>query len=255
MASRRADDHQSQRIVVFGATSAIAEALQRLWAKRGDELFLVARNGARLEEIASDLRVRGARRVETFVQDLGDLAGHEALIARINTAAERIDVVFIAHGLLGDQARAERDFAHAQDILATNLTSPASLISCLAPRLEAQRHGTIAVLGSVAGDRGRATNFTYAAAKAGIAAFASGLRQRLAASNVHVVLIKPGPIQTPMTAHLEPSLLWSTPAAIAPGILRAIERGSAVAHAPWWWGPIMLIVRNLPERIFWRIKA
>lgn len=237
------------RVLVLGATSAIAQQVARAYAERGAALFLVARNAERLGAVADDLRVRGAQ-VETAVADLDDPAGHEDLLAR----AAPLEVVFLAYGILGGARETERSAEAADAVLRTNLLGPVALLTRAAQRLEAQRSGCIVALSSVAGDRGRGSNAVYGASKAGLAAFLSGLRNRLHPSGVRVVTVKPGLVDTPMTAHLPKSPLYSSPARVARDVVRAVGRGRDVVYTPWWWRLVMLAVRLLPERVFKRLS-
>ena len=235
------------RILVLGATSAIAQAAARLWAARGDELFLVARSAEKLQAVADDLRTRGGR-VETAVQDLNDASLYAGLADR----AGRIDVVLLAHGVLGDAAESDRDPAAAELVLRTNLLGPVLLLNLIGERL--QPGACIAALSSVAGDRGRAKNGVYGASKAGLDAFLSALRQRLLRGGVAVVTIKPGFVDTPMTAAMQKSPLFASAEAVGRGIVRAVDRRRAVVYLPWYWRFIMLLVRAIPERIFRRMS-
>lgn len=243
-----------RRVVIFGATSAIAEATARLFAGKGDRICLVGRRPDRLEEIAADLRVRGAPQVEVVVADLAETGGHRQLV---EIAAEKLgglDTALIAHGSLGDQKACESDWEAAEREVRINFLSAASLMEALAARFEAARTGTIAVISSVAGDRGRQSNYVYGAAKAGLSAWASGLRNRLAPAGVHVVTVKPGFVDTPMTAHVPKGPLFASPEKVAKGIHRAIVRHRDVVYLPWFWAPIMAIVRAVPEAIFKRLR-
>lgn len=237
------------RVLVLGATSAIAQQVARLYAARGATLFLVARNEERLAAVANDLRVRGAA-VTTAVADLDDPDRHDEILDR----AAPLEVVLLAHGVLGDAHETERDPAAAAAVLRTNLVGPVSLLTRAAQRLEAQRRGCIVALSSVAGDRGRASNAVYGASKAGLAAFLSGLRNRLHASGVRVVTVKPGFVDTPMTAGLPKNPLYSPPERVAKDLVRAVDRGRDVVYTPWWWRIVMLAVRLVPERIFKRLS-
>jgi len=232
------------RVLVLGATSAIAQQVARVYAERGAALFLVARNEQRLSAVADDLRVRGAQ-VETAVADLDDAAGHEELLAR----AAPLQIVFLAYGALGDARRTEQSTEAAEAILRTNLSSPLSLLTRAAGRLEAQGNGCIVALSSVAGDRGRASNAVYGAAKAGLSAFLSGLRNRLSRSGVRVITVKPGLVDTPMTVHLPKNRLYSSPERVARDVVRGIDGTAEVIYTPWWWRWVMLVVLVIPERV------
>lgn len=243
-----------KRVVIFGATSAIARATARLLAARGDQLFLVARDAAKLGATAQDLRVRGAPAVNVAVADLNDFARHEALLDEAEAALGGLEVVLIAHGTLPDQRELERSFEATERELRTNFLSVVSLLTPLANRLEAQGAGTIAVISSVAGDRGRASNYVYGTAKGALSLFLQGLRNRLYRSGVRVVTIKPGFVDTPMTAGVEKNALFASPEAVAKGIVAALEGGRDVVYLPGFWRLIMLVIRALPERLFKRLN-
>lgn len=243
-----------RRVLALGATSAIAEATLRLMAERGDRLFLVARNPAKLAAVRDDLLTRGASAAIGQVADLDDTAAHPALIEQAIAALGGLDVAFLAHGVLGDQPQAERNYATAEAILRTNFLSAVSLVTVLANYFEAQRRGAIAVLSSVAGDRGRRSNYVYGASKGGLNVFLDGVRNRIDRAGVNVLTIKPGFVATPMTAHLPPNALFAQPSAVARHILRAIDRRQDVAYVPPFWGLIMLVVRSVPRRIFKRLN-
>jgi short-subunit dehydrogenase len=225
------------RILVLGATSAIAQAAARRWAARGDELLLVARNAGRLSAVADDLRTRGGK-VETMAQDLDDAALYAPLVER----AGRLDVVLLAHGVLEALER----------VLRTNLVGPVQLLTLLAARL--QKGACVAAISSVAGDRGRAKNGVYGASKAGLDAFLSALRQRLSKAGVRVLTLKPGFVDTPMTAAMPKSPLFTSAESVGRGLVRAVDRGSDVVYLPWWWRFIMLVTRSIPERIFKKLS-
>lgn len=233
------------RVLVLGATSAIAQAAARVWSASGAELLLVGRDAGKLEAVAGDLRTRGGK-VETLVQDLNDSALHASLVER----AGKVDVVLLAQGIMGDPD--ETDPAALELVLRTNLIAPVQLLTLLAPRLQAG--ACIAVLSSVAGDRGRAKNGVYGASKAGLDAFLSALRQRLSHSGVRVVTLKPGFVDTPMTAAMEKSPLFSSAASVGEGIARAVVSGGERVYLPWYWRFIMLVVRSIPERVFKRLS-
>jgi short-subunit dehydrogenase len=243
-----------QNIVIFGATSAIAEQAARVWAKRGDQLVLVGRSSEKLSTIAQDLKVRGATQATIKALDLNQTEKHPALVAEIERELGRIDVALIAHGLLGDQRQAEKDFTAAQAIWQTNFVSAASLMSLLAPVFEKQKSGTIAAISSVAGDRGRQSNYFYGSAKGALTIFLSGLRNRLFASQVNVVTIKPGFVDTPMTAEFKKGALWASPETVGQGIVRAIDKKRAIVYLPGFWRLIMTIICSIPESIFKKLK-
>lgn len=243
-----------KKILIIGATSAIAEATARLWAAQGHRLFLVGRDAERLAAIGADLRIRGATGTDHSVQDLNDLALHPSCIDGAVRTMGGLDLVLIAHGTLGDQKAAEADVAETLRQFNTNAISTISLLTLIANRLEQQKSGTIVVISSVAGDRGRQSNYVYGTAKAAVSTFLQGLRQRLYKSGVSVVTIKPGFVDTPMTAQFKKGLLWAQPAAIARIIVSKSERSADVVYAPWFWWAIMTIIRWIPESLFKRLK-
>ena len=243
----------TQNILIIGATSGIAEAVARRYAEQGARLFLVARNGQKLQAISTDLAARGAKGMQTFLMDAND----SDLIPQMAEAAWQalgtIDVALIAHGTLPDQMRAETDIPYAIAEFRTNAESVIACLVGLAGRFEAQGRGVIAVIGSVAGDRGRAGNHLYGAAKAAIDTYASGLRAKLFKSGVHVLIIKPGFVATSMTADLNlPGRLTATAESVARDIQYAIAKRRDVLYTPWFWNWIMLMIRWLPEPLFKR---
>jgi decaprenylphospho-beta-D-erythro-pentofuranosid-2-ulose 2-reductase len=242
------------RVIVLGATSGIAEATCRIWAMRGASLFLVARNEDKLQGVAADLRTRGASSVDTLAADLNETALHPALLGHAVSTLGGLDVAYIAHGVLGEQADAEQDFASAADVLQTNFVSAVSLLTWLANYCEQQHSGVLAVLSSVAGDRGRKSNYVYGASKAGLSAFLEGLRNRLDRQGVTVLTIKPGPVKTAMTAGMRGSENFADPAKVAASIVKAIDARKDVVYVPFHWGPILFVIRHVPEFIFKRLN-
>jgi decaprenylphospho-beta-D-erythro-pentofuranosid-2-ulose 2-reductase len=238
------------RVLALGATSAIAEATLRLLAEQHATFFLVGRNAQKLAAVRDDLLTRGASAVTNFVADLDDTAAHPAMLSHAATALGEIDLAFLAHGVLGVQAEAEQNYAAAQAVLHTNFLSAVSLVTWLANYFEAQHRGTIAVISSVAGDRGRKSNYVYGASKGGLNIFLDGVRNRIDRAGVNVLTIKPGFVATPMTAHLPKGPLFAQPAQVAKHVVRAIEKRKDVVYVPPFWGLIMLIVRSIPRRIF-----
>lgn len=242
-----------KNIVIVGATSAIATACAREWAAKGARFFLVARNQDRMEQTAADLTARGAASAATYRLDLDTLDEHAAMLAACAAQMDSIDIVLVASGTLPDQAACQNDPAVAVREFHTNALSLIALLTPLANRLEAQRHGVLAVISSVAGDRGRPSNYLYGSAKAALQAFLEGLRARLFKVGVHVLDIKPGFVATPMTEGLPlPGPLVATPEKVAKDIVRAVERRKDVLYTPWFWWGIMLIIRNVPRFLFKR---
>jgi short-subunit dehydrogenase len=244
-----------KKILVMGAGSAIAESTARLFAQRGDALFLVGRQADVLGSMCADLRVRGASAVGMHVMDANDFNGHEAMLNAAESSLGGLDTVLIAHGTLSDQKACESSVELTLRELNTNGVSVVALLTLVATKFEQRKAGTIVVISSVAGDRGRQSNYVYGSAKALVTAFTSGLRQRLYASGVSVVTIKPGFVDTPMTAAFPKGALWAKPLQIANGILGAVDRSSAtVLYLPAFWRLIMLIIRCIPEAIFRKLK-
>lgn len=239
-----------KRILALGATSAIAQATLRIMAERDALFFLVGRNAQKLAAVRDDLLTRGAGAVTAFVADLDDAAAHPAMLAHAVSVLGGLDIAFLAHGVLGEQPVAEMDYATAEAILRTNFLSPVSLVTWLANYFEAERRGTIAVVSSVAGDRGRRSNYVYGASKGGLNIFLDGVRNRIDRAGVQVLTIKPGFVATPMTAHLKKNALFAEPSRVGKDIVRAIEKRKDVLYTPPFWGPIMLLVRSVPRRIF-----
>ena len=243
-----------QRILIVGATSAIAEACARLYATRGARLHLLARDAERLALIGRDLEVRGAAAVSSGLCDFSQPFDAEALLADARDALGGLDVVLLAHGVLPSQQVCEQDVRRLREAFEINTLSTLVLLTHLANMLQAQGQGTIAVIGSVAGDRGRQSNYVYGATKAALEVFLAGLRNRLAKHGVQVVTLKPGFVDTPMTAAFKKGLLWATPDTIAAGIARAIDRQRDVVYLPWFWRPVMGVIRAIPERVFKRLS-
>jgi short-subunit dehydrogenase len=243
-----------QKILIIGASSAIAEASARLWAARGAALFLVGRNAARLEAIAADLRVRGAASVACWVMDANEVAAHSAMLAAASNALGGLDIALIAHGTLPDQKACEGSVEMTLAEIGTNGLSVVALATLLGEKFAQQGSGTLAVIGSVAGDRGRQSNYVYGAAKGMVSLFLQGLRNRLSQKGVQVLTIKPGFVDTPMTASFKKNALWAQPEAIAAGILRAIEQKRDEVYLPGFWWAIMLVVRHIPEAIFKKLS-
>ncbi|WP_295993872.1 SDR family oxidoreductase [Rugamonas sp.] len=243
-----------QKILIIGATSAIAEAAARRFAQRGDALILLARDGERLAALCADLAIRGAAQCGGARFDAGATESHAGLIAEAVAALGGLDAVLIAHGTLPDQQACQADAALALREIGTNALSVINLLTELANRFEAQRHGCIAVIGSVAGDRGRQSNYVYGSAKGMLAIFLQGLRNRLHKAGVTVLTIKPGFVDTPMTAAFPKGPLWATPDQVAGAIVQAMDQGRSVLYTPFFWRAIMLMIRSIPEAIFKKLS-
>lgn len=240
-----------RRILVLGATSAIAAPVLQRWAARGDRLHLIARDPQRLAAIAAAC----AGHVSTALADFTATADAPALIDAARTAlGGAIDLILITHGDLGDQQLSEHDFSEAERLLRVNLLSVIALLIPIAELLERQRAGQIAVMSSVAGDRGRPRNYTYGAAKGALTLYLQGLRSRLYPAGITVTTLKLGPVDTPMTVGHAKNRLFTTPEQLAPAIVRAIDRRAREVYLPWYWRPILAVVRSTPEALFQRLR-
>jgi decaprenylphospho-beta-D-erythro-pentofuranosid-2-ulose 2-reductase len=246
----RSNPYPPRRVLVLGATSAIAIAVMRRLARPETHFFLVARSREKLHAVAQDLLVRGAGAVDMVVMDLDDTAAHPRMLSSAAERLGRIDMALLAHGVLGEQSAAEQSYDIAERILLTNFLSPVSLITWLAAYFEREGSGVLAVISSVAGDRGRKSNYVYGSSKAALNAFLQGVRNRVDRHGVQVLTVKPGFVATPMTAHIEKNALFATPDQVAAGILQAVRRRRDVVYVPFFWRPIMAIIKAVPERIF-----
>lgn len=243
-----------KNILIIGATSAIAEATARIWAAEGCRLYLVGRNPDKLALVSRDLESRGAQ-VTAAELDVSDFSLHAPAMESAFQALMRVDVVLLAFGDLPDQLRCEQSEAAALSALTVNAASVMSLLTIIANRLRRQRSGVIAVLGSVAGDRGRKSNYVYGSCKALVATFMEGLAGRLRSSGVRVITIKPGFVDTPMTARFKKGLLWAQPASIAAIIhARVASASSGTYYAPRFWWAIMAVIRSIPANILYRLN-
>lgn len=237
-------------IVVLGATSAIAEHVARLYTKQEHHLLLIARNYDALTVLKNDLQIRGAGKVDILKHDFSDLERTEKLTVEINDAVENIDVLLIAYGTLPDQSEC---MVNTKKILAEvnlNYLSVVLLLTVLSNNMAEKKSGTIAVISSVAGDRGRKSNYVYGSAKGGLTIFLQGLRNALASKGVNVLTIKPGFVDTPMTTEFNKGILWVKPEKVARDIYKAINNRKDVIYTPWFWRWIMLIIKLIPEKIF-----
>ncbi len=244
-----------KKALIVGATSAMAEAVARKFAERGDALFLVARNEEKVNAVASDLKARGASKVATFIMDINDVDSHKQMLESARAELNGLNAVLIAHGTLPDQGECQKDVSVALKELHTNGISTIALLTEIAAIFEAQKAGVIGVITSVAGDRGRPSNYVYGAAKAAVSTFLEGIRARLFKSGVVVVDIKPGFVATPMTQGLGlPLALTSSPEDVAEDIVKALEKGKGTIYTPFFWRYIMLVIKYLPRFVFNRLN-
>lgn len=242
-----------QRVLVLGASSAIAAEVAALCARRGARLHLVARNAEKLARVAERCAGAGAE-VSTEVADFARMEANDAVLARAWEALGGVDLALVAHGDLGDQLESERTFEEAQRILEVNLLSVVSLLVPLASRMEQARGGKLGVLTSVAGDRGRPRNYTYGTAKGALHVYLQGLRSRLYRAGVSVTAVKLGPVDTPMTTSHRKNALFGKPEAVAATLLDAVEARESEAYVPRFWRAIMAVVRHTPEAVFQRLS-
>ena len=243
-----------KNILIIGATSAIAQETARCYAAGGAKLHLIGRNEQKLQDMQADLQSRGAEQVTVAQADLLDTALHNKLIDETWDTLRQVDGVLIAHGTLGDQTEAEADYAVAEKEFQSNMLSAISLLTPIANKMELQRCGVIAVITSVAGDRGRQSNYIYGSAKAGLNTYLQGLRNRLTPHGVTVLTIKPGFVDTPMTAELEKGPLFASAKKVGSGIHKAMGKKKDVAYLPGFWWGIMCIIKAIPEGIFKKLK-
>lgn len=248
--------NNKKRIVIIGATSAIAEHCARLWLQNQPaDLTLVGRDAQRIERVATDLRVRSPHSDIRIVRaEFLDPAAINATVGSIIDLGS-VDIVLIAHGSLPDQTECQSDMQACRDALEINGVSPVLYAEVFAKYMKETNHGTIALIGSVAGDRGRKSNYVYGAAKGLVTRYAQGLQHRFAGTGVKVVLIKPGPTDTPMTAHLKgKGAKLATVEGVAKQIVDGVEAGKPVIYAPGKWCLIMMIIRHLPIFVFNKLK-
>jgi decaprenylphospho-beta-D-erythro-pentofuranosid-2-ulose 2-reductase len=245
-----------KKIIVLGATSGIALDVQRQLARQGCELLLVARSPQRLAEIEADLLVRGAQRVLTYSADLADIQQHAAILEFARHTFPDFDTVLLAYGSMHEQKDSETSVDTLLEELQVNFVSASAILTLFAADLERRRTGCLAAITSVAGDRGRRSNYVYGSSKGALSLFLQGLRSRLHPTGVHVITIKPGPVQTPMTDHMANSARFADPEQVARDIVRALERRSPdVLYTPKIWRYVMTAVRHIPETVFKRLSV
>lgn len=243
-----------QKIWILGGTSAIAQSYARLVAQDGAELLLVGRNTDHLKANAADIVGRGGV-AAAEVRDLAGAVDYDVVVRGLIDRHGLPDEVLVAYGILGDQARALLDLKHAREIIEVNFTSVALWLLAISRLRDPGRPLSLVVIGSVAGDRGRGSNFVYGSAKGGLDRFLEGMQHAHAGSPLRIVRVKPGFVDTPMTAALKKGgPLWAKPDKVARDIKRAVDRNAAVVYTPWFWRLIMLIIRSMPQFLFNRLK-
>jgi short-subunit dehydrogenase len=245
--------HVSEAVLILGATSAIARATAAAFAVRGDALYLASRDKEELQRIAADLRLRYGTEVRHGLFDAEATNTHETFFKSVVTDMPNLSGVVLAFGSLGDKSAAS-DFSAGAKIIACNFTGAASILSICANYFEPLHYGFIIGISSVAGDRGRQSNYVYGAAKGALGIYLEGLRNRLYHSGVRVITIKPGFVDTAMTYGLPGMFLVASPQSIGTRIVRALDKSADVVYLPWFWRYIMLIIKLIPEFIFKRMK-
>ncbi len=254
------DQQQVPTSVIIGATSALGQAVARQLVGAGHRLVLCARDESKLKVVVDDITIRSGQAtvdkgsdasgvaIQSHVSDFDAIEDHDALVDLIAGA----DNFWFFYGTLPDQPECEANWEASAAAFHTNFTSAASLLTRLANRLEERGHGSLVVVTSVAGDRGRKSNYVYGTAKGALSLFCQGLRNRLASAGVQVLTVKPGFIDTPMTKAIEktPSVLWASADQVAADIIHAHERGKDIVYSRWFWRYILFIIQHIPERIF-----
>jgi decaprenylphospho-beta-D-erythro-pentofuranosid-2-ulose 2-reductase len=243
-----------KKIIIAGATSAIAKEVSKLFAIRGYRLYLVGRSKKELIEVCHDLEALGADRVFYEVLDLTDNEKHNSMLQAADLFMDGIDTLFVAYGSLPNQENCENSFSTTLHEFNTNCLSVLSLLTLSANKFALQNNGSIIVITSVAGDRGRNSNYIYGASKAAVSVFLQGLRGRLNDNGVQVLTVKPGFVDTPMTKSFKKGVLWVGPDIIAKGIIKAFDKRKNVVYLPWYWRIIMKIICSIPESIFKKIN-
>lgn len=239
-------------ILIIGAKSDIAKAIAKKYAENGYNLYLAARKSSELQDFATDIKIRNSNQVQCIELDILDYSSHQEIY---NSLEDRPIGVILVAGYLGDQERAQTDFGEAQKILDTNYTGAVSILNVVANDFEKNKKGFIVGISSVAGDRGRKSNFIYGSAKGAFAIYLSGLRNRLFNFNVHVMTVKPGFVATKMTESLDlPKKLTALPEEVAMDIYKAQQKNKNILYSKWYWRGIMLIIKNIPEVIFKKLS-
>lgn len=251
---KNASDVKQVGVLIVGATSAIATAVGKIYASRNSAMFLVGRNEEKLTSLSEQFLQLGAARVGVFVTDLNNKASHDVMI---ETAVERlgdIEVALIAQGSMPSKTGLEMEVDEVLDSMVTNTLSVVSVAHRVATVMRNQGKGSLVVLSSVAGERGRRSNYVYGSSKAALTAYCSGLRAEMAAHNVNVLTVKPGVVDTPMTQDKKVPLKANVDG-VAKDIVRATDQRRKTLYTPWFWRWIMLVVRNIPEWLFMKIKS
>ncbi len=243
-----------KKVFIFGATSDIAKFVAIEFAKNGDEIILAARNISKLQAVKNDILSRYKTKIELFEADADNFESHKSYFEQATSILNGLDVVLLAYGTLPDNEKIKNSPESIISEFKTNALSIFSLSTLFAEYFENQKSGTLAVISSVAGDRGRASNYIYGTAKGAVSIFLQGLRNRLAKSNVNVLTIKPGFVDTKMTSHLKKNFLFASPESVGEKIYSAISSGKDVVYVPGFWALIMCIIKHIPESIFKKLN-
>jgi short-subunit dehydrogenase len=250
-----ATETSMKKVVVLGATSGIALEVQRQLARQSCELLLIARSTERLADLYADLSLRGATFVSTYSADLASVQQHAGVFEFVRRKLPDFDTVLLAYGSMREQKDSEISVDVLLEELQSNFVSATAILTLFAADLERRRTGCIAAITSVAGDRGRRSNYVYGSAKGALSLFLQGLRSRLHPAGVRVITIKPGPVQTPMTDHMPNNARFADPEQVGRDIVRALERRSPdVLYTPGIWRYVMAGVRQIPEGVFKRLS-
>lgn len=242
-------------IVIAGATSAIAQAWARLRAAQGDSFYLLGRDSAKLAVVGQDLLARGAKAVHCETIDFAQIQDYNAVIAQLYAHWPQVDIALFAQGSMPAQRELEQNVAALRAMFELNAMSYLQPATLIAERMAQAGAGSVVLISSPAGDRGRQSNYFYGASKAAVTVFAAGLRNYLTKKHVQVLTVKPGFVDTPMTAGMDKSgPLWATPEQVAACIENGIQKKKDAIYAPWFWQYIMLIIRHIPEFIFKRLS-
>lgn len=244
-----------KNIVILGATSGIAQAVAKEMLADDVVFHLVARNKEKLNIVVADLVARGCNRAESYLLDFNDMSRHAEVVKTISDAADVIDTLFVCFGIMHSQQDCEANVAKAVEQLNSNYTHAVSLLVLFSQSMAKQSSGSIAVVSSVAGDRGRKSNYIYGSAKAGLSIFLEGLRYKLHGQGINVLTIKPGFVDSPMTADIDKGALWATTEQVAKHIVKAIRKKKSVIYVPPFWFFIMAIIKLIPAFIFRKLNV
>lgn len=245
---------RAKKILILGATSAMARGTAAAFAARGDTLLLAGRDIEELQRLAADLSVRYRVPAHHAVFDIADIDSHARFVGQVTKTLGGLDGVVLAAGFMADQSNAASDFSLVERMVQVNYLGAMSALDHCAAQLVAAGHGFIVGISSVAGDRGRQSNYYYGSSKAGLSTYLSGLRNRLAGHGIQVLTIKPGFVDTAMTYGMEGLFLVASPEDIGRSIVRAVEKQRNTVYLPWFWRYIMLIISHIPEFVFKRLK-